>query len=434
MFRKVLVAIDFSRHAEQTLECIGEIPGMESILLVHAVNGVLSPAGSPVLSASPLHETAQSTLEAKKRYLESTTGVPVRASLVESIDGNTAGPIAKMAKEENVSLVVMGGHGRGLIHGLLSTSVTEEVIRRGFTDVLAMYFRGMEHSGPEEKFCRNVFNHVLCPVDFSRPSETALEYLGRMNSVGRVTLLHVIDREEKIKDTPEAIVAAEQRLSDAAAILSSLGIRTQSRVAVGDPVPEILRVAREDDVSLIMISRFGKSDYMKNIPLGRVAAGVLKSADRPVFVTSPHISLFVVAREMTHKEYSLAESVWQGYHRQKADPDADRVFGTFVEGKLAALAKCKRHPDGLEVDGVFVPEEYRGRGYARKAVQALVDACGNETLFMHSTGELMEFYSGFGFVPITETELPRSIRDRFNFAEGDMASVHVQPMRRDPGK
>ena len=412
---------------------MGEIPGMESVILVHAVNQGSSPGGSPGFSATSSHEPELSILETKRRYLESTTSVPVRASLVESVDGNIAAPIARMAKEENTSLIVMGGHGRGILRGLLTTSITEEVIRRGFTDVLAIYFRGMEHEDPrlEEKFCMNVFSHVLCPIDFSRPSENTLEYLGRMQFVWKVTLLHVIDAKDKTRDTKSA-AAVEQRLSDAAAVLSARGIRTQSRVVTGDPVREILRVAREEDASLIMISRFGESDYMKNIPLGRVAAGVLAAADRPVFVTSPHISLNVRAREITREEYPLAKSVWQGYHQQTVDPGADRVFGTFVEGKLAALARCKRHPDGLELDGVFVPDEFRGGGYARKAVQALVDACGNEPLFMHSTRELVEFYAGFGFMQIDEAELPQSIRDRFNFAEGDMASVHVQPMRRDP--
>ena len=31
MFKRVLVATDFSRHADRVLECIGEIPGMEEI-------------------------------------------------------------------------------------------------------------------------------------------------------------------------------------------------------------------------------------------------------------------------------------------------------------------------------------------------------------------------------------------------------------------
>ncbi len=41
MFRKVLVATDFSRYADRMLECIGSIPGMSEIVLVHVIQ--LSP-------------------------------------------------------------------------------------------------------------------------------------------------------------------------------------------------------------------------------------------------------------------------------------------------------------------------------------------------------------------------------------------------------
>jgi len=44
MIRRVLVATDFSSNADYTLGCIGQIPGMEEILLVHVISG--APAGT----------------------------------------------------------------------------------------------------------------------------------------------------------------------------------------------------------------------------------------------------------------------------------------------------------------------------------------------------------------------------------------------------
>ena len=119
-------------------------------------------------------------------------------------------------------------------------------------------------------------------------------------------------------------------------------------------------------------------------------------------------------------------------HRQKADRGTDRIFGVFVEGELAAVARCRRHPDGLEVDGVFTGERFRNRGYAHKAVEALVSACGGTTLYMHSTVPLVTFYSSLGFTPINERELPESIRARFNFAGGNLEGANAVPMRRLP--
>jgi GNAT superfamily N-acetyltransferase len=139
-------------------------------------------------------------------------------------------------------------------------------------------------------------------------------------------------------------------------------------------------------------------------------------------------------RELTPSEYPLAARVWYHYHQQTADPATDRVFGVFVDGTLGAVARCRRHADGLEVDGVYTLEEYRGRGLARVAVQALVDACGHDTLYLHSTLELVGFYRSFGFVPIPETELPPTIAERLIFCFGEMWGCNAAPMRRDTSK
>jgi GNAT superfamily N-acetyltransferase len=147
-------------------------------------------------------------------------------------------------------------------------------------------------------------------------------------------------------------------------------------------------------------------------------------------MVNPHISLNVLVKELRKDEFFLAEDLWLGYHQQKADPSTDRVFGVFAEKTPVAAARCKRHPDGLEVDAVYVPEDFRGRGYARMAVKALVDNCGNEPLFMHATLDLIRFYASFGFSEIGEHELPPGIRERFGFANGNLEGANVRPMRR----
>ena len=138
----------------------------------------------------------------------------------------------------------------------------------------------------------------------------------------------------------------------------------------------------------------------------------------------------VSVRELAHEEFRLAEKLWEEYRGQKNDMPGERVFGVFENGNLAATARCTRHPDGLEMDCVFASEKYRGKGYARLAVQALMDACGNEQIFIHSTLVLIQFYKTFGFVPIHEDLLPRTIKERFLFCFGEMAGCNVCPMTR----
>ena len=85
------------------------------------------------------------------------------------------------------------------------------------------------------------------------------------------------------------------------------------------------------------------------------------------------------------------------------------------------------------MDGVYVLDEYRLKGYARSIMKRLIEECGrNETLYMHSKTELREFYGSMGFYPIPEPELPKTIRDRFGFVMGNLQGIDVCPMRRDP--
>ncbi len=138
----------------------------------------------------------------------------------------------------------------------------------------------------------------------------------------------------------------------------------------------------------------------------------------------------VEVRELKKEEFRLAEKLWEEYRGQKNDMPEERVFGVFENGSLAATARCTRHPDGLEMDCVFASEKHRGKGYARLAVQALMDGCGKEQIFIHSTLALIQFYKTFGFVPIHEDKLPRTIRERFLFCFGEMAGCNVCPMTR----
>ena len=138
-------------------------------------------------------------------------------------------------------------------------------------------------------------------------------------------------------------------------------------------------------------------------------------------------------RELKQEEFPLAEKVWAHYRGQKADPARERIFGVFVDDALAATARCTRHQVGLEMDCVFTLDEYRGSGYAKEAVQRLLEECGSETIYIHSTLPLIGFYGKLGFEPIPEARLPTSIRERFIFCFGEMAGCNVAPMMRSPG-
>ena len=137
-------------------------------------------------------------------------------------------------------------------------------------------------------------------------------------------------------------------------------------------------------------------------------------------------------RELASAEFPIAESLWVDYHHTKGDPTTDRIFAAFRDGQAVSIARCKRHPDGFEVDGVFTPVSQRGHGYANAVVWGLVEACGQDPLYMHSVWDLTRFYGNYGFVPIDEEELPPTIKERYAWAQGEMEGANVRPMKRNP--
>lgn len=136
-------------------------------------------------------------------------------------------------------------------------------------------------------------------------------------------------------------------------------------------------------------------------------------------------------RELLSAEFPIADRLWLDYHETKGNPRIDRIFAAFLDGEAVSLARCRRHRDGLELDGVFTPARHRGHGYANAAVWGLVEACGQDPLFMHSVLNLTGFYRHYGFIPIGEEELPPTIRERFAWAGGALDGANVSPMRRD---
>jgi predicted GNAT family N-acyltransferase len=141
----------------------------------------------------------------------------------------------------------------------------------------------------------------------------------------------------------------------------------------------------------------------------------------------------ILTRELRSAEFLQANEVWRDYHETTGNPSTDRIFAVFSGSTIVSLARCSRHPDGLEVDGIFTPEKHRKKGYSRNAVCALVEACHNDDLYMYAVRHLIPFYTGFGFEPIPESTLPTRIRERYTWAAGNLEGAEVQPMLRRAG-
>jgi hypothetical protein len=165
------------------------------------------------------------------------------------------------------------------------------------------------------------------------------------------------------------------------------------------------------------------------IPSDRVAGA---GSGHPVSLVLPVLTPPEI-RELRSGEFAFADKAWTEYHETKGDPQKDRIFAVFYGGSIVSLARCRHHPGGWEVDGIFTPLQHRKNGHSRLAVGALVEACHNEDLYMYAVRHLTGFYARFGFQPVPEKSLPPVIRERYTWAAGNLEGAEVQPMCRKAG-
>ncbi len=138
---------------------------------------------------------------------------------------------------------------------------------------------------------------VLIPTDFSSYSEKTIKCSLELTKIEQceMLLLNVIELDLELIDSFAGVTAedvirvlrnrAESKLKEYVEFFQNAGVDAKyvEPIPVGDPVAEIIKVADEEKVSLILIGSKGKG-MLKKALMGSVSEGVLRCARIPVFV------------------------------------------------------------------------------------------------------------------------------------------------------
>jgi nucleotide-binding universal stress UspA family protein len=218
------------------------------------------------------------------------TGVRVETSVRE---GRVVHEILERARGWPADVIVMGTHGRGGFERWVLGSVTEKVLRKAPCPVLTVPppAGGLHPEGSV------LFRRILCPVDFSAPSVAALAYALRLaeQSASEITFVHVL--EWLVEEEPGARIAgfdvpefrrylekdARERLRQLVPAEAKDWCRTREEVVGGRPWREILRLAEEREVELVVMGVRGRNPV--DIALfGSTTHHVVRGARCPVLV------------------------------------------------------------------------------------------------------------------------------------------------------
>ena len=142
-----------------------------------------------------------------------------------------------------------------------------------------------------------MFEKILFPTDFSDVSERAIPFIKQLKEGGtkEVIVLHVLDA--RMLETAHGYLSGKsydsfhslrhegilEKLHEIEGELRDAGLEVKTIIRDGIPLREILKVEKEEDVSMIVIGSHGMSN-LEEVFLGSVSEKVIRKSQKPVLV------------------------------------------------------------------------------------------------------------------------------------------------------
>jgi universal stress protein A len=139
------------------------------------------------------------------------------------------------------------------------------------------------------------FKRILCPTDFSEPACKAIKAAGELaeTNSAELILMHVVGAIPAL-DSPTGMVgfdvaayqkeqtdSAEKSLQERLEKHIPEGVNARTLVVHGEAAHEINRVAKDEEVDLIVLSTHGETGWRHRI-FGSVPGKVIRHAECPV--------------------------------------------------------------------------------------------------------------------------------------------------------
>lgn len=288
--RQILCPVDFSETSRHALNHAVEIARWfkSKITALYVMN--------PLLRIDPPLLFAESTgrgrtvedevaLQTELRELMSTAAVGLETEVLLD-EGPPAGRILERATSLRSDLIVLGTHGRGGFDRLILGSVTEKVLRKASCPVLTV-------PPPAVVATKLPYEQLLCPVDFSESSLSALKFALSIaqESDAHITILHAIEwpRDDELSgievDTPAFRRRAEEQtmrsLNDLVPEDVRVWCKPDTAVSFGKAYQQILEAAEQKHADLIVIGMRGRT-ALDLMLFGSTTNQVVRRASCPV--------------------------------------------------------------------------------------------------------------------------------------------------------
>jgi nucleotide-binding universal stress UspA family protein len=244
--QNILFATDFSSCSEAALQCATAVATrfQAKLFVAHIISETLF---ADVPAEVQTEARTRTIADAKKKLEE--IGSRLQAEIILE-EGPVADVLLALAEFRSIDLLVVGTQGHGRLQRLLLGSVAEKLSRQAPCPVLVV---------PEASMNRKSgVSTILCPTNFSERSAAALKQAWQLAKTlsAQIILLHVMAPALSRADRISERTIVEEPLSRLSSFLSAGDRSRAAELAVefGSPADTIVRVARERDADLIVLS------------------------------------------------------------------------------------------------------------------------------------------------------------------------------------
>jgi nucleotide-binding universal stress UspA family protein len=294
-FKRILCPVDFSDCSRHALD--------EAIAIAHLYDGCVTalhvfPIAIPADPFGGLPEFQPFRLTDRHRehilrqlsaFTTAEGAEPRRISVALREGVDIHAEIREAADQMKPDVIVMGTHGRSGVQHVMLGSVAEKVLHNASCPVLTVPPRAPDAvpAGPVP------FARILCGIDFSECSVTALRYAMALAShagayLDVLSVVQLIPMYETTGAVPlyypglvGDLKADIQRRLDAEIAAVAGDMKIERFVTAGSPHREIIRVATERHAELIVLGAFSHS-AVDHVFFGSTTNHVVRRAACPV--------------------------------------------------------------------------------------------------------------------------------------------------------
>ena len=287
MLEKLLYLVNFESYDIDLVRCLTRLKdvGCQELVLAHILRPEEALHHIPPLLRDDLRRCLSEVAHQKLAEF---------ATICQAV-GITACPIVKtgdlawleirqLVVQEGIALLVVGPR-----VGPRLDATVNFLMSGSRTPLLIVKVPEKIAQAPYATICQSLFGRVLYPTDWSPCSQKALTYIVRLRPLGisDVTVVHVVEPQTAAElSKGERASYAEnvaQQLAETQRTLEAAGLRASTQVLKGDPGRELVRLATQEQIALIVMGATGKG-MAAEMALGSVSGQVARTTDRSILL------------------------------------------------------------------------------------------------------------------------------------------------------